>query len=102
MKKMSETMVLLLVVLLVAQPVLAAGSSSAQLIPTGKVSVLSEGKEVRQFQTQMPMPQGMMLLCNGNCLVKMENLQLVAEDKAGFWVDRGSRILGCNHQKRPR
>jgi hypothetical protein len=84
MNKISGMLVLVLVSLLIAYPTLAGMSSSAQLIPSRKVSLLSEGKETRQFQTQMPMPQGVMLLCNGSCLVQMQSLQLVAQDKAVF------------------
>lgn len=84
MKTISKMVVSVLVVLLVAQPMLAMASSPAQLIPTGKVSVLSEGKEVKQFKAEMPLPQGVMMLCSGSCLVQAQSLQLVARDKAVF------------------
>jgi hypothetical protein len=84
MKSHMEIVALLLVAFLVAQPVAGYAGSSARLVPSGKVSVLDNGKEVNQFQSEMPLPQGIQMACNGGCVVQAKNLQLVVHDKAIF------------------
>jgi hypothetical protein len=84
MKGWKESVVLVVAALFVLQPVLAMAASPVRVIPTGKVSVLSDGKEASQFRSEMPLPQGSMLACDGKCLVQTQGLQLVARDKAIF------------------
>ena len=84
MKKFCKSFVVVLAALLVAQPMLAAAASSARIIPTGNVSLLADGKEMSQFRSEMPLPQGALMACNGNALVQTQNLQLVAVDKTVF------------------
>jgi mannose-6-phosphate isomerase-like protein (cupin superfamily) len=84
MKGVSKGAIFLLAICLVFQPVLSWAGPGARVIPTGKVSLLSEGREVNQFQSEMPLPEGSLMLCNGSCLVQMPGIQLVAQDKAVF------------------
>lgn len=84
MKGWKESVVVVVAALFLLQPVLAMAASPARVIPAGKVSVLSDGKEVSQFRSEMPLPQGSMLACDGKCLVQTQGLQLVARDKAIF------------------
>ena len=65
------------------------GGDRARVIPQGKVSLLEEGKEATQFQSELPLPEGTLMLCNGNCLVQTQNLQLVAQDRAIFALAEG-------------
>jgi hypothetical protein len=89
MKGASKTAIILLAMCLVVQPVLSWAGPGARVIPTGKVSLLSDGKEVNQFQSEMPLPEGSLMLCNGSCLVQMPGIQLVAQDKAVFALAEG-------------
>jgi hypothetical protein len=89
MKGASKAVIILLAMCLVAQPVLSWAGSGARVIPTGKVSLLSDGKEVNQFQSEMPLPEGALMLCNGSCLVQMPDVQLVAQDRAVFALAEG-------------
>ncbi len=84
MRKLFEFAAILLVALLIGQPVVAFAASSARLVPSGQVSVLDNGKEVDQFHSEMPLPQGILMACNGSCVVQIQNIQLVAQDKAVF------------------
>jgi hypothetical protein len=84
MKRMSRTVVTILALLLVVQPVFSWAGPGARVIPQGNVSLLEEGKEVGQFRSELPLPEGTLMLCNGNCLVQTQNLQLVARDQAVF------------------
>lgn len=84
MRESWKVFVVVLVALLVAQPTLALSATPVRLIPSGNVSLLADGKEVRQLNSEMPLPQGTLMACNGNCLVQTQSLQLVAQDKAVF------------------
>lgn len=89
MKLISRTMVVILAALMVFQPMLSWAGSGARVIPQGKISLLEEGKEATQFQSELPLPEGTLMLCNGNCLVQTQNLQLVAQDRAVFALAEG-------------
>jgi len=84
MKGISKSLVFVLAMLLVVQPMLSWAGGGARVIPQGTVSLLADGKEVSQFQSEMPLPEGSLMLCNGNCLVQTQNIQLVAQDRAVF------------------
>ena len=84
MKKMSKMCIVSLAALFVAQPMLATAGSSARLIPAGSVRVMDNGKEINNFKSEMPMPQGLTMAVNGKCIVQSQSLQLVAQDQAVF------------------
>lgn len=89
MNRITRTLVAVLAMVFVLQPVLSVAGSGARIIPQGKVSLLEEGREASQFQSEMPLPEGMLMLCNGNCVVQTPNLQLVARDQAVFALAEG-------------
>lgn len=89
MNRITRTLVVVLAMVFVLQPVLSLAGSGARIIPQGKVSLLEEGREASQFQSEMPLPEGMLMLCNGNCVVQTPNLQLVARDQAVFALAEG-------------
>jgi hypothetical protein len=89
MRGASKTVIILLAMCLVVQPVLSWAGPGARVIPTGKVSLLSDGREVNQFQSEMPLPEGSLMMCSGSCLVQMPGIQLVAQDKAVFALAEG-------------
>jgi hypothetical protein len=84
MKGICKSLIAILVTLLVFQPVFSWAGPGARVIPQGKVSVLADGKEVSQFQSEMPLPEGSLMLCKGSCLVQTQNIQLVALNQAIF------------------
>lgn len=89
MKRVSRTLVAILAMALVFQPILSWAGSGARVIPEGKVSILGEGGVASQFQSELPLPEGTLMLCNGNCLVQTPNLQLMARDQAVFALAEG-------------
>jgi hypothetical protein len=84
MKSISRMLIAILTALLVVQPLISWAGAGAHIIPQGQVSLLADGKEVNQFKSEMPLPEGTMMLCNGKCLVQTQNIQLVAQDQAVF------------------
>jgi hypothetical protein len=89
MKKGLWLVLIVLVGLVAVQPIPAFAGSSARLIPTGQVSLMSGDKEVSQFRSEMPLPQGLLMVSSGNCLVQTQGLQLIAHDKAVFGLSEG-------------
>jgi hypothetical protein len=89
MKAISKTFVAVLATLLVVQPMISWAGQGARVIPQGKVSLLADGKEINQFQSEMPLSEGSMMLCNGRCLVQTPNVQLLAQDQAVFALAEG-------------
>jgi hypothetical protein len=89
MKTVSKTLIAVMVTLLVVQPMLSWAGQGARVIPEGKVSILADGKEVNQFQSEMPLSEGSVMLCDGRCLVQTQNVQLVAQNKAVFALAEG-------------
>jgi hypothetical protein len=89
MKGISRTLIAIMAIVMVVQPALAWAGPGARVIPQGKVSLLVDGKEVNQFQSEMPLPEGTLMLCSGRCLVQTQNIQLVAQDQAVFALAEG-------------
>lgn len=89
MKTTGKLLIAVLVSLLIFQPVLSWAGPGARVIPQGQVSVLADGKEVGQFQSEMPLPEGSLMVCKGTCLVQIQNIQLVAQDRAVFALSEG-------------
>jgi len=83
-------MAAILVAALIVQPVIAMAGSSGRLIPNGTVGILSDGKEVQQIRSEVPLPEGSLMVCNGNCIVQTHGLRLVAQDKSVFAVVLGN------------
>lgn len=84
MKTVCKFMALLLVGALVFQPLLAVAGPGARLIPNGNVSLLKDGNEVTQFKSEMPLPDGLLMVSKGSCVVQSSGLQFVAQDQAVF------------------
>ncbi len=89
MRYTPKILVAILVTLLIFHPVLSWAGSGARVIPQGKVSLLENGQESSQFQSEIPLPEGSLMLCNGSCLVQTQSLQLVAQDRAVFALAEG-------------
>ena len=98
MKRISRTLVLVLAMLMVLQPVLSLAGTGARVIPQGKVSILEEGKEVTQFQSELPLPEGTMMLCNGNCVGANPKPPAGRSRSGGVCSGRRQSALGFDRQ----
>jgi hypothetical protein len=68
-------------VLFAFQPVWAG--SGAFLVPQGSVKILPTGAVV---DSQMPVPEGVLMACSGRCLVEAKGVQFVGSDQTVFAV----------------
>jgi hypothetical protein len=64
----------------------AADAGSARIIPSGKVSIIKDGKVVGEFSNEAPLPEGALLKCEGKCSVKLDDTYLVVESDTVFSV----------------
>ena len=90
MKKFGEMFAPILAAVLIAQPIVAIAGNTGRIIPNGKIGIISEGKEVGQIKSEAPVPEGLLMVCDGNCIMQAHGLQLVAQDKSVFAVTEAS------------
>lgn len=77
----------LVATLLVLHPVSSAAGPTARLIPKNQVTLLASGIVVDE---EIPAPSGMLLACDGECVVEADGLQLVGADQTVFALEEGS------------
>lgn len=66
---------------LLASPLMAGTFSSPRLIPEGTVTLAQSGAVLDR---EVPIPEGMLMLGNGRCLIEGDDIQIITEDKAVF------------------
>jgi hypothetical protein len=64
----------------------SADAGSARIIPQGKVSIIKDGKVVGEFSKESPLPAGSVLRCEAECVVRLEDVYMVAEPDTVFSV----------------
>jgi hypothetical protein len=69
---------------LMEYPFPATAGSPARLIPIGNASALIEDRVVAQYRAETSLPEGLLILCDGSCIVQGRGFQLNAHDKAIF------------------
>jgi hypothetical protein len=68
----------------------------ARLLPSGKVAVYRGDQVISVLSEEAPLPEGALLVSEGQCGLRMDNLFLVAEDGSQFSVatgDAGRELL---------
>ena len=90
MKRFISYMGIAALILVFSVPTMGFAGGSARLIPIGKVSLLQNGRATQQIGAEMPLPEGVLMLCNGQCLIRAKGMQLAAGDKAVFGVAEGA------------
>lgn len=68
---------------------------TARILPTGKVYLYKGEQKVGYITREAPLPEGVLLVCDGKCAVTMNKLYLAGLDKSRFSVnsDEGSKRL---------
>jgi hypothetical protein len=64
----------------------AVAANSARIIPSGKVSIIKDGRVVGEFSKEAPLAEGSLLRCEARCTVKMDDLYMVAEPDTTFSI----------------
>jgi hypothetical protein len=87
-------------------------ANAARIIPSGKVSIIQNGKIIGEFSKEIPLPEGSHLLCEAKCTVIMDDLHVVVEPDTLFSVkpkpagnelavERGTAYFSVRETSRP-
>lgn len=72
-----------LILLLVS---LAHAATKGRIMTNGKVSLYKNGKVINSFTQQGPVDDNSLIACDGNCLVKIKGVSLIALDQTRFAI----------------
>jgi hypothetical protein len=78
----------------------ATAGFAARIIPTGKVSIIKDGKVIGEFSQEAPLPEGALLRCEAKCAVQLDDVYMVAEPGTVF-VQQGTVYYSLNESSRP-
>lgn len=73
--------------MMIMHPLLASAGAPPRLIPKNSVTLLATGLVVDK---EIPAPSGMLMACEGECVIEADGLQLVGADKTVFSLEEGS------------
>ena len=84
MGKLAGLAVIISAIFLIVQPVCADEGTTIKLIPKGSVKIFGVNGPDKVIRSEIPLPQGTMMVCSGQCLIQDKGLTAVAQDKAVF------------------
>ena len=64
----------------------ATAGFAARIIPTGKVSIIKDGKVIGEFSQEAPLPEGALLRCEAKCAIQLDDVYMVAEPGTVFSI----------------
>lgn len=59
---------------------------NSRLIPSDTVTVVQDGKIIAEYTYEMPVPEGVLLSCQSECALKLEDIIIVGEDQSQFSI----------------
>jgi hypothetical protein len=64
----------------------AHAATKGRIMTDGKVSMYKNGRMINSFNNQGPIDENSLIACDGNCLVKIKGISLMANDQSRFAV----------------
>jgi hypothetical protein len=109
--KRKNTLILKVLVVFVSFAFATAGFA-ARIIPTGKVSIIKDGKVVGEFSQEAPLPEGSLLRCEDKCTIQLDDTYMVVDSGTVFsleptansnelYVQEGTVYYSINESSRP-
>jgi hypothetical protein len=109
--KRKRTLMLKVFVVFLSFAFVSAGFA-ARIVPTGKVSIIKDGKVIGEFSQEAPLPEGALLRCEAKCSVQLDDVYMVAEpgtvfsvnsmaDRHDIMVQEGTLYYSLNESSRP-
>ena len=83
--KRKKTLTLKVFVVLLSLAMTTA-AFSARITPSGKVVMMKDGNVIGEFSNEAPLPEGVLLKCEGQCSVKLDDVYMVVEQGTVFSV----------------
>ena len=92
--------------------VFVSAGFAARIVPSGKVSIIKEGKVIGEFSQEAPLPEGALLRCEAKCAIQLDDVYMVAEagtvfsvspmaDRHDVLVQQGTMYYSLNESSRP-
>ena len=85
-----KTIVSVVIFLMVSQSVATFGGWD-RIYPTNKVTLYRGDKKVGVYTKEAPLPDGSVIVTDGRCAVKLDDLYLVGEDQSVFSINTSGR-----------
>jgi hypothetical protein len=109
--KRKRTLMMKVLVVFVSFAFVSAGFA-ARIVPTGKVSIIKDGKVIGEFSQEAPLPEGALLRCEAKCAIQLDDVYMVAEpdtvfsvspmaDRHDVLVQKGTVYYSLNESSRP-
>ena len=64
----------------------SANGGSARINPSGKVLMIKDGRVIGEFSNEAPLPEGVVLKCEGKCSVQLDDVYMVVERDTVFSI----------------
>jgi len=111
LRKRKRTLMMKVLVILMSFAFVSSGFG-ARIVPTGKVSIIEDGKVIGEFSQEAPLPEGALLRCEGKCAIQLDDVYMVAEpdtvfsvspmaDRHDVLVQQGTLYYSLNESSRP-
>ena len=109
--KRKKTLMMKVLVVFISFAFVSAGFA-ARIVPTGKVSIIKDGKVIGEFSQEAPLPEGALLRCEAKCAIQLDDVYMVAEpdtvfsvspmaDRHDVLVQQGTVYYSLNESSRP-
>jgi hypothetical protein len=59
---------------------------AARIVPTGKVALINDGNVIGEFNQEAPLPEGILLRCEADCVIQLDDVDMAVEPKTAFSV----------------
>lgn len=92
-KQFRQVLVCVVVALFTLQPMLATASSFTRVIPEGSVTFLENGEESGSVKSEVPLPDGLFMVCEGQCLVHSQGFQVLGQNQTVFAISDAGKTL---------
>lgn len=80
-------------------PAKTSSDSVIRLIPVGCAEVLSGSSKGKKICSESPLPQDVLMTCQGQCVIQAQAIQLVAQDKSAFAFADGGQYWNLTVNK---
>jgi len=64
----------------------ATAGFAARIVPTGKVSIVKSGNVIAEFNQEASLPEGLLLRCEAECAVQLDDVDMKVEPMTAFAV----------------
>ena len=109
--KRKKTLTLKVFVVLLSL-LMTTAAFSARITPSGKVVMMKDGNVIGEFSNEAPLPEGVLLKCEGKCSIMLDDVYMVVDpgtvfsvqpmaDRHEVFVQEGTVYFSVTESSRP-